>query len=166
MSQPQDMEATAQELNRFALEWADMPNMDMWNFDTLYKRALKAREASMLLRRKIEQRHGYTHLGADPALHLDPRRDLAATTAGRIIQAVGRLIRGSVPFYAYFIDAAWSPQLVKGQVIPPREAAETSLLTAMIEVMAEYAGRDAIASHLYTGFADALACSEGIEPTL
>jgi len=38
------------------------------------------------------------------------RFDLAATTAGHIIQACGRLLRGGVPFHAYFADAAGHPE--------------------------------------------------------
>ena len=64
------------------------------------------------------------------------RFDLAATTAGHIIQACGRLLRGGVPFHAFFADAAWGPKSAKDRKV--KETSKTSLLTAMIEVLQEY----------------------------
>ena len=58
--------------------------------------------------RSVEQRSYYRTLRDNPDLVAFPRYDLAATTLGRIIQAVGRLIRGGVPFHGYFVDSAWA----------------------------------------------------------
>jgi len=160
MNRPNDMEATAQELNRFALEWAADPNFSAWAGDTLYRRALLARDSAMELRRLIEQRKGYSRLLDNADLRLYPRRDLAASTAGYIVQAVGRLLRGGVPFRAYFVDAAWSPDLAKTGDNNRVEDEKTSLLTAVINVLMEYAGMDAIGEHLYAGLSEALITTE------
>lgn len=156
MSRPHDILAGAQELNRYALQWADDPMFPAWAEDTLYKRAVKARESAMELRRLIEHRHSYMHLKDDAQLGVYPRRDLAATTAGRIVQSVGRLLRGGVPFQAYFVDAAWSPQLAQSGNLHTTESEDTSLLTAVINIMNDYAYQDAIGQQLYGGLSEAL----------
>ncbi|MCC6613398.1 MAG: hypothetical protein IT320_07965 [Anaerolineae bacterium] len=160
MSQPHDMQAKAQELNRFALQWANDPSFEAWKHDTLYVRAMKAREMAVDLRRMIEQRHGYIHLHDNSDLKVRPRRDLAATTAGRIVQAVGRLLRGGVPFRAFFVDAAWSPQLARSGDTDVSEEEATSLLTAMINVLSDYSEGDEIGKQLYGGLNDALTATD------
>jgi hypothetical protein len=160
MNMPNDMEATAQELNRYALEWAADHGFSAWQEDSLYKRALRAREKAVELRRSIQRRSGYGDLHNDAELRLYPRRDLAATTAGRVIQAVGRLMRGGVPFRAYFIDAAWSPELAKTGDKKATEPAETSLLTALIDVLDDYARENEVGEFLYSGLSGALITTE------
>ncbi len=98
----------------------------------------------------------------EPTLLISPRRDLAATTAGLIIQAIGRLLRGGVPFYAYFTDAAWSPKTAKdGPSV--KEEADTSLLQAMIDVINEYADpADPVGHALYGDLAEAISCTVGL----
>ncbi len=71
--------------------------------------------------------------------------DLAASTAGLIIQSCGRLLRGGVPFRAYFVDAAWGAN-----------GSDQSLLAMMIRVLTDYA-RDPIGGTLYAPLAQALA---------
>lgn len=161
LNPPHDMEAMAQEMNRYALEWAANPGFGAWAADTLYGRALKARECAMELRRLIDHRYSYEHLIENATLGVYPRHDLAATTAGRIVQAVGRLLRGGVPFRAYFIDAAWSPELAKTGDEDRSEPEETSLLTAMINVLMEYVDRDEIGKQLYGSLSEALIATEG-----
>ncbi len=160
LNPPHDMEAMAQELNRYTLEWAANPSFGAWGEDTLYKRALKARDCAMELRRLIEHRYGYEHLIENVTLGMDPRRDLAATTAGRIVQAVGRLLRGGAPFLAYFVDAAWSPDLARTGDTHRIEPEETSLLTAVINVLSDYTYQDQIGKQLYDGFSEALTATE------
>lgn len=160
MNVPGDVEAHAQELNRYALEWAANPAFPAWGEDTLYRCALKAREKAAELRRMIETRYGYESFRDDALLGVFPRRDLAATTTGRIVQAVGRLMRGGVPFLAYFVDAAWSPQLARTDEFNAVEPEETSLLTAMINILNEYVFRDAIGLNLYGGLSEALVTTE------
>jgi len=160
MNVPNDREAIAQELNRYALSWADDAQFSAWGEDTLYRRALKAREYAVELTRDIERRRSYRELEDNAELGTYPRRDLAATTAGRVVQAVGRLLRGGVPFRAFFVDAAWSPDLAKTGDIDRIEPAETSLLTAMIEVMDDYTLGNAIGQRLYGDLSDALTATE------
>lgn len=155
MNPPHDKEGASQELNRLALMWAADKGFSAWGQDTLHKRAKQAREAAETARRLIEQRRGYTDFKDDPTLKLFPRRDLAATSAGRVIQAVGRSLRGGVPFYAYFIDAAWSPEAAETGNIYEIEPEQTSLLTAMINVLSEYAG-DPVGKALYSNISAAL----------
>lgn len=160
MNTPNDREAIAQELNRYALAWAEDASFVAWNEDTLYQRALKARESAVKLTRAIERRRRYKELIDDAELRVYPRRDLAATTAGRIVQAVGRLLRGGVPFRAYFIDAAWSPELAATGDIDRIESEETSLLTALINIMDEYSLNDLIGQYLYGDLSGALTATE------
>jgi hypothetical protein len=160
MNPPHDVTAYAQELNRHSLAWADDPSFVAWAEDTLYQRAIKAREKAADLRRSIEHRHSYEQFRDEPILSVYPRRDLAASSAGRIIQAVGRLLRGAVPFRAYFMDAAWSPDLAQTGDIDRIEPAETSLLTAVIEILQEYCHQDLVGKALYSGLSDALTCTE------
>ncbi|MBN8595236.1 MAG: hypothetical protein J0M33_26020 [Anaerolineae bacterium] len=155
MNPPHDRAAMSQELNRLALEWAADETFTAWQHDTLYKKAKAAREAAEAARRLMEYRKGYIEMDDDAALGIYPRRDLAATSAGRVIQAVGRLVRGGVPFYAYFIDASWSPEFANSGNTAGIEPAETSLLTAMIDVLNEYAGTP-IGEALYGGLSDVL----------
>lgn len=161
MWQPQDMDSVAQELNRYALEWVEQPDFSAWQRDSLYERALEARKCAETARRAIERRSGYRQLYDEPELGMYPRRDLAVTTAGLVIQAIGRLLRGGVPFYAYFTDAAWSPEIAKTAEPTLRESEESSLLTAMIDEMCEIAEeKNVIGARLYRALADALSNTE------
>lgn len=160
MKQPHDLEVIAQELNRYMLEWAANPRFTAWQADTLYKRAINARDKVFELRRFIENRRSYAWLIDNAELNAYPRRDLAATTAGHIVQAVGRLLRGGVPFYAYFVDAAWSPELAKTGDAHRKEGEETSLLTAVINILSDYADANEIGKHLYGGLSEALIATE------
>ncbi|MEP7287811.1 MAG: hypothetical protein ABI947_18810 [Chloroflexota bacterium] len=174
MWQPEDMVSTAREINRYTMQWAarlDVPTA-FERADGLYKSAVVLRETANKLWRNIELRTSYGSLNYPQAdgtmgdLDLDllirPRSDLAATTAGLIIQAIGRLLRGGVPFYAYFMDAAWSPKTaLEGPSI--REEADTSLLQAMIDVIATYADpADAVGNALYGDLAESLSCTVGL----
>lgn len=106
--------------------------------------------------RTVEQRSYYKTLRDHEELRAFPRRDLAATTAGLIVQAVGRLLRGGVPFHAYFVDAAWAPNSAAPNIDKP-DTEKTSLLVAIILQMCEYAGEeDKVGNALYKPLADAL----------
>lgn len=108
--------------------------------------------------RSAEQRSYYNTLRNDKELYAFPRRDLAATTAGLIIQAVGRLLRGGVPFHAYFIDAAWAPNYAKDKTA---ETPRTSLLAAIIDLLEDYVHDDPVGNALYEPLADAIALGTG-----
>lgn len=78
-------------------------------------------------------------------------KDLAASLAGTIIQACGRLLRGGVPFRATFVDAAWAPRRAAGSQnrSGERDTPKNSLLLAMIALLEGYCRRDPIARALY-----------------
>ena len=106
--------------------------------------------------RSVEQRSYYRTLRDDEALRAYPRYDLAATTAGYIVQAVGRLLRGGVPFHSYFVDAAWAPNSADYNS-DTLDTEKTSLLVAVILRLAEYsATTDTVGWALYKPLADAL----------
>ncbi|MDX2162940.1 MAG: hypothetical protein SF162_16610 [bacterium] len=151
MNPPHDKEGAAQELNRYALEWASKPEFAAWQTDSLYQKAINVRQAAESARREIENRRGYPSSKQNNAeLGMFPQRDLAATSAGRVIQAFGRLLRGGVPFLAYFVDAKWSPVRAREKNVHEIESADTSLLTAMIEVLNAYANENAVGEALYS----------------
>lgn len=152
MPHPHDVPAIAQELNRRTQDWFEDNEFISWKEgDSVYARGIELRRLSEDYWRRVELRKWYSQLhdekddpnmSADKTkMHANPRRDLAATTAGKVIQAVGRLMRGNVPFHAYFVDAAWGPQ--QAQRLNGKDAnldtPRTSLLAALIDVMAEYA---------------------------
>jgi hypothetical protein len=150
MDVPNDVTNIAQELNRYALAWAKDPSFYAWYEETLYQRAIKARQSAVDLRNMASNRYSYAYLHDNPVLRV------SASTAGQIIQSVGRLLRGAVPFRAYFIDAAWSPSLAENGRLDQSESEETSLLTAVINILQDYAYKDAISHQLYNGMSEAL----------
>ena len=172
---PHDTQAIAQEVNRRALDWVEDANFLAWQEgDGILGRAEAVRRLAASYWRSAEQRTYYKTLRPEKELGADPRKDLAATTAGLIVQAVGRLVRGGVPFHAVFVDSAWGPNNAK----QPREeegletpdTPETSLLAAIIELLCEdYADKekDPIGYALYAPLADALAAIENFfwQPT-
>jgi hypothetical protein len=162
MPHPFDITAIAQELNRRMDDWESDENFSAWTqADGLYECGRNVRQLGAQYWRKAENRHGYRRLRDEEdqkrwqepvsRLHANPRRDLAATTAGKIVQAIGRLLRGDVPFHAYFIDAAWAPNQayrLRGDEIP-RDSGETSLLVAICLILDEYVNDYAAGRELY-----------------
>ncbi|MEL6903180.1 MAG: hypothetical protein AAFP07_19765, partial [Cyanobacteria bacterium J06606_4] len=110
---PHDTQRIAQELNRRSLDWQADPDFIAWEEDGIQRRAEAVRQCATRYWRLAEYRSYYSTLRSDLELRANPRRDLAATTAGVLIQAVGRLIRGGVPFRAYFVDSAWAPNYAR-----------------------------------------------------
>jgi len=157
---PHDTQAIAQELSRRALDWADNPDFIAWKEDGIQQRAEAVRRRAAQYWCSAEQRSYYNTLRNDKELYAFPRRDLAATTAGLIIQAVGRLLRGGVPFHAYFVDAAWAPNYAKERTA---ETPRTSLLAAIIDLLEDYVHDDRIGNALYEPLVDAIAAIENFE---
>lgn len=161
MPHPHDIPAIAQEINRRTQDWFEDDEFIAWKEgDSVYARGVELRHRAEDYWRRVELRSFYSQLHDEKdnskssdnriKLHANPRRDLAATTAGKVIQAVGRLLRGNVPFHAYFVDAAWGPQQakrLKGEDVP-YDTPKTSLLAAIIDVMADYVS-DPIGQALY-----------------
>ncbi|MEH2372861.1 hypothetical protein [Nostoc sp.] len=158
---PHDTQAIAQEMNRRALDWADKADFIAWQQgDGIVQRAEKVRQLAARYWRSVEQRSYYKTLRDNEELLAFPRFDLAATTVGLVIQAVGRLLRGGVPFRGYFVDAAWAPKSAARKADPELselDTEQTSLLVAMILRICDYASeRNTVGNTLYKPLADAL----------
>lgn len=169
---PNDTQAIAQEMNRRAYQWLDKEDFIAWEQgDGIAHRAELLRKTANTYWRSIEQRSYYKTLRDNQDLCAFPRYDLAATTLGRIIQAVGRLIRGGVPFHGYFVDSAWADNSAK-KLAPIRggdapnciDTEDNSLLVATILRVCDYAAEnDSVGNALYKPLADALENIEGVD---
>ncbi|GAB4541088.1 MAG: hypothetical protein Tsb0014_32800 [Pleurocapsa sp.] len=170
---PNDTTAIAQELNRRAYEWLDREDFIAWQQgDGVARCAELLRKTANNYWRSVEQRSYYRTLRDNPDLLAYPRYDLAATTLGRIIQAVGRLIRGGVPFYGYFVDSAWADNSAKKLAAEragddpdsiDNDSEENSLLVATILRVCDYAYEDdSVGKALYRPLADALENIENV----
>lgn len=137
MPQPHDTQALAVELNQRTLDWCRNENAPVWGLaktgaqGILDQQRRLRRQASQYLA-AAENRRGYRAL-----VRAGEVKDLAASTAGTVIQACGRLLRGGVPFRAYFVDAKWGPN--NAQTPSQPDTSETSLLVAVLALLAEYA---------------------------
>jgi len=157
---PHDTQAIAQEINRRALDWVEDANFVAWEKDGILGRAEAVRQLAARYWRSVEHRSYYKTLYKNEELRAFPRQDLAATTAGVIVQAVGRLLRGGVPFHAYFVDSAWAPNYAKEQ---QPDTPRTSLLAAIIDLLCDYVDEDVISKALYQSIADALVDIDGFK---
>ena len=164
---PNDTTAIAQELNRRAYDWLDKEDFIVWQQgDGIAGSAELLRKTANNYWRSVEQRSYYRTLRDNPDWCAFPRHDLAATTLGRIIQAVGRLIRGGVPFHGYFIDSAWADNSAKRLAAKrigddtsqmENDSEENSLLVAMIDRVWYYsADENSVGKALYEPLAEAL----------
>jgi hypothetical protein len=162
MPQPFDLQLMIQELNARTLNWAKNPNFTAWEADEVHERGTLARSYSKRYWRWMEKRRHYRGLIRSKRFDADPRRDLAATTGGLIIQATGRLLRGEVPFHAYFVDAAWTPNTANPEN-DNVDTVATSLLAAVIDTLTDYVDNDPIADVLYRPFSDVLVQMNGLD---
>jgi hypothetical protein len=163
MPYPADTQSLARELNRRTLDWCRDPQFKAWQEPELIGKTLQLRREASEYWRRAELRSYYSRLNHDDKdTTYSERFDLAATTAGHIIQACGRLLRGGVPFHAYFMDAAWGPRSAEDRT--RRETSATSLLTAMIEVLQEYIQKGEFGLALYESIVDALVDIQGFNP--
>ncbi len=164
---PNDTQAIAQEMNRRAYQWLEKEDFIAWQQgDGIAHRAELLRKTANSYWRSIEQRSYYKTLRDNKDLCTFPRYDLAATTLGRIIQAVGRLIRGGVPFHGYFVDSAWADNSAKKLATIrvgedpdaiDNDMEENSLLVATILRVCDYAAdNNSVGNALYKPLADAL----------
>ncbi|MDJ0579332.1 hypothetical protein [Crocosphaera sp.] len=170
---PNDTAAIAQELNRRAYQWLEKEDFIAWEQgDGIAQSAEILRKTANSYWRSVEHRSYYRTLRDNPDLCAFPRYDLAATTLGRIIQAVGRLIRGGVPFNGYFVDSAWADNSAKklaakrtGEDVSQinDDSEESSLLVATILRVCDYAWEDdSVGNALYIPLADALENIENV----
>ena len=133
--------------------------------DGIAHRAQLLRKTANDYWRSVEQRSYYKTLRNNKNLCAFPRHDLAATTLGRIVQAVGRLIRGGVPFHGYFVDSAWADNSAKKLAAIrvgddpdsiDNDTEENSLLVATILRVCNYAEDNSVGNALYKPLAKAL----------
>ena len=166
---PHDTQLIAQELSRRATDWVQDPAFSAWEEDGVTQRAEALRRIAISYWRSVEQRSYYRTLIDDDERESNeetfgafPRKDLAATTVGLIIQAAGRLLRGGVPFKGYFIDAAWAPESAWPDS-EDHDTDRTSLLVAMILRLCDYASeQNTVGNALYEPLANALERTEGL----
>lgn len=157
MPYPEGVQVIAQEINSRTLEWIHNADDPLWEVDGLYQRGLNLRQRAFELWRSIEDRTTYARLNADE------RHDLAMTTVGRLIQAIGRVLRGDVPFRAYFLDAAWAPErALKGGL----DTARTSLLAAMIDSLSQCVGESQTGKILYSAILARLEATDNFDWTI
>ncbi|MES2459886.1 MAG: hypothetical protein V4671_04825, partial [Armatimonadota bacterium] len=160
---PDDMTALARELNRRTLDWADIPDFGR---ATLEEQFRDLRRIASDYWDAAQQRRYWSTLHDYPKWNCEPRKDLAAHTAGLLVQAAGRLLRGGVPFRAYFVDAAFAMQAANHPddeplaTITVKDSPQTSLLAAVIVLMQDLVHDDPIARELYEPLADALCCTQ------
>ena len=164
MPQPYDMLARAHWMNRRTLDWCEDRTKAWWQVPSYFQKGETLRKKSH------EQWDSYEGSSSNPLrgfryLPQNRKDDLAASMAGIIIQACGRLLRGGVPFRAFFVDAAWAPN----SATPGSQEADTaaeSLLVAMISVLDRYCQQDPIASLLYAPLVTALKNIKGLNQGL
>ena len=159
---PDDMTALAREMNRRTLDWADDAEFVAWSEPSLEAQFQKLRQTASHYWDAAGRRQYWSTLHDYPEWGCAPRKDLAAYTAGLLVQAAGRLLRGGVPFRAYFVDAAFAPLAAHHpdetpvEAMPARDAPYNSLLAAVIVLLRDLVNRDALAKALYEPLADAL----------
>ncbi len=153
MPHPFDMQARAQWLNDRVLRKGADHNDDIWRDTTTVHQQAEA--VRLWAHREWDT---YDDAGQFRYLKAKRKDDLAASLAGVIIQASGRLLRGGVPFRAFFMDAAWAPQTVNG--IEPDTPA-TSLLLRIRDLLRQYS-QQPVGQVLYGPLAEAFNRLEGI----
>jgi hypothetical protein len=161
MQVPFDLLARAQWLNRRTLDWCDDASNEVWKAPTFLQKGEKLRlkahkEWDEYEGSSLNSRYGFLRLDQER------KRNLAAYTAAMVIQACGRLLRGGVPFRAYFVDAAWAPKSADPNTVE-KDTPEGSLLLAMIEVLETYCRQDPIARSLYQPLVTALRKVQGLK---
>jgi hypothetical protein len=163
MPAPADTQVLATEMNRLTLEWFKDTSLPVWRRPGLYEKFCDIRRDATEHWRKAERRRFYRQLDHNKLqTQYSERYDLTATTAGYIIQACGRLLRGGVPFHAYFVDAAWSP-LYARQPLGFKETPETSMLAGMMEILSQYV-QDPIGQVLFGAIVEALCRIQDFTP--
>lgn len=161
MPQPYDLLARAQWMNRRTLDWCDDLANPLWNMPTYLQKGEKLRQKA---HREWDDYEGspFNPMYGFRLLSPERKQNLAAYMAGMIIQACGRLLRGGVPFRAFFVDAAWAPKSADLNS-PDKDTSEDSLLLAMIAVLETYCQQDPIANSLYQPLVIALKRIQGLK---
>ena len=152
---PFDMARRAQWMNRLLLDWCDNEQHALWQPASYADKGDNLRKEAHKQWERYEGGVGELTYGLRALTYQDRQKDLAASLAGVMIQACGRLLRGGVPFRATFVDAAWAPHRADPRS-KQRDTAETSLLIALIQLLDSYCRRDCVAKELYRPLVKAL----------
>lgn len=128
---PHDVKNQASHLNRFALDLYQ--DEERWRTDLSdYEKFFSFRSEAYEYWNTFDLDRGYGYKGLSDT----NRADLAGYVLGLVIQACGRLLRGGVPFRAFFVDAAWAENQAKKP--DSYDTPQTSLLAAMIALLETY----------------------------
>lgn len=150
LTPPDDVNGIAAEINAYGAQWLEKPPSTLLEKRTIREQETHLRHLTRSHWLEAEKRSYYKYLSEDE------RKDLAATTFGRFVQASGRLVRGGVPMRVRFIDAAWAPESAEWMAKPSHrilDTVETSLLVAMIRQLESYVSdTDPIGQLLYEPF--------------
>jgi hypothetical protein len=152
---PFDMARRAQWMNRLLLDWCDNEQHVLWRPTSYADKGDNLRKEAHKQWERYEGGVGELTYGPGALTRQDRQKDLAASLAGVMIQACGRLLRGGVPFRATFVDAAWAPRRADPRS-KQQDTADTSLLIAMIQLLESYCRRDRVARELYKPLVKAL----------
>jgi len=145
MPMPFDLMRLVQTSNAYTRTACADPTNEVWAATTLYEKGKKLRSEMSHRWRAMEWQQGHFE-----ALDEEERRNLAARTAGLMIQACGRLVRGDVPFYGVLVDAAWLPKTANSEPSRLMDTPQTSLFLAMLDYLAACIADSSIGEALYT----------------
>lgn len=150
LTPPDDVNGIAAEINAYGADWLKNPPHSLLEKKTVREQETHLRQLTRSHWLEAEKRSYYKYLSEKE------RKDLAATTFGRFVQASGRLVRGGVPMRVRFIDAAWAPESAKNLAKSThriQDTVQTSLLVAMIQQLESYvSSADPIGKLLYEPF--------------
>ena len=167
MPTPDDLSQWTRWLNRLMLRMCRNPQDPLWmSKNGQFPNTLVARERRLRSRMawewsRIGLYKGYSMLPDSPTSpNTSMLNNLAATMTARIIQASGRLLRGDVPFLAYFVDQAWAPNSAQGKP----DTTRTSILVNMIRLLDLYV-QEPLGAALYAPLYEALAQTKNLHYT-
>lgn len=162
MPHPYDVQSIAAELNARTLQWCSDTDNAVWNHARLHETGIAFRRHAKSYLSRAELREGYATLYREHLAY----QDHAVTTFGKIVQACGRVLRGGVPYDAFFVDAAWAPETAKAMAVHETvvETPETSLLVGVIrEISRLVTEGGALGNSLYEPF-EALLETKNLKP--
>ncbi len=154
MTPPYDATQMVAGINSYLDRLLHDSEAEIWEKASIYEQMRALRDVSRRQWQLLETHQQYRSMLPEQKLQL------GADTASVIIQSCGRLVRGGVPFHAFFVDAAW--------VQPDEDDAgvylaypSRSLLAAAVQVLNRLADTP-IGQPLYGSFAQALSQTRGV----
>lgn len=144
MPVPFDLERRAEWLNSQFLKWCTTPSHSLWQSGTFSTKSDALHKQALLYWESYEGQVGELTYGIPPLIFQERLKDLLASLTGQLIQPCGRLLRGSTPFRATFVDASWM-----NQITDPVNGQRSSYLPAMVSLLQSYCRRDPCARALF-----------------